>query len=146
MLKAEVTKDPGRGRDGKVSVKGRGRLGMECRWAVGRQAALLSQAQTRKRRNEWGLAGRRGGGVGSACEAGGKAATKSESWTAVEEVARESLHGQKLREQNRDRGGWGDAPHPAMGQRRKPAGSRLTWETGRHRPESRGPPSLEASS
>lgn len=47
MLKAEVTKDPGRGRDGKVSVKGRGRLGMECRWAVGRQAALLSQAQTR---------------------------------------------------------------------------------------------------
>lgn len=52
---------------------------------------------------EWGLAG--GRGAGRACEAGGKAATKSESWTAAEEVARESLHGQKLREQDGDGGG-----------------------------------------
>lgn len=66
---------------------------------------------------EWGLAG--GRGAGRACEAGGKAATKSESWTAAEEVARESLHGQKLREQDGDGGGGRPPPHHGT-----------TWEAG----------------
>lgn len=78
-----------------------------------------------------------GVGAGRACEAGDKVATKSESWTAAEEVARESLHGQKLREQDGDEG---VPPTPPTGWLRKPAGSRLAWETGRHHPKSRGPP------
>lgn len=36
--------------------------------------------------------------------------------------------------------GAGGAPRPTMGRRGKPVGSGLAWETGRHRPESRGSP------
>ena len=137
--------DPGRGRDGKVSVKVGGRLGMECRWTVW-QAGGSPQPGTDegRRKEEWCLAGCWGGGrdAGRAHEAGGKAATKSESWTAAEEVARESLHGQKLREQDGDRAPpapqWDDAgSRRALGLRGKLGGTA---------PSQGAPPSLEASS
>ena len=51
-----------------------------------------------------GPGGAPGAGAGRACEAGDRVATKSESWTAAEEAARESLHGQKLRERDGDEG------------------------------------------
>lgn len=56
--------DPGRGSDRKVSVKVRGRLGMECRWTVGGQEALLSQAQTRTDGKRVGLGRGQGRGQG----------------------------------------------------------------------------------
>lgn len=113
-MKAEATGRPRTRQGRKVSVKGRGPLGMECRWVAGRQAALLShQAQTRADGNvsgAWQGAGR--ARVGRACEAGGKQLQNQRAGLRWEEVARESLHGQKLREQNGDGGGWGDAPAP----------------------------------
>lgn len=78
-----------------------------------------------------------GAGARRACEAGDKVATKSESWTAAEEVARESLHGQKLREQDGDEGG---APPPPNGTAQEAGGLRAcvgNWEAP---PQVKGPP------
>lgn len=64
-------------------------------------------------------------------------ATKSESWTAAEEVARESLHGQKLREQDGDEAG---APPPLNGTAQEAGGLRAcvgNWEAP---PQVKGPP------
>lgn len=102
--------DPGRGRDGKVSVKVGGRLGMECRWTVW-QAGGSPQPGTDegRRKEEWCLAGCWGGGrdAGRAHEAGGKAATKSESRGGGQRVPPWA---------EATRAGWGrGAPRPPMG-------------------------------
>ena len=143
--KAEATGRPRtrQGREGECEGGRPAGDGMQVDSLAGRR---LSSARHRRGQTEreWCLAGCWGGGrdEGRACEAGGKAATKSESWTAAEEVARESLHGQKLREQDGD----GAPPAPQWDD----AGSRralgLRGKLGGTAPSQGAPPSLEASS
>ena len=133
--------DPGRGRDGKVSVKVGGRLGMECRWTVWRAGGSPQPGTDEGRRKESGAW--QGAGAGAGTRAGlMRLGVKQLQNQRAEEVARESLHGQKLREQDGD----GAPPAPPWDD----AGSRwalgLRGKLGGTAPSQGAPPSLEASS
>lgn len=138
--KRRQEEDPGRGRDGKVECEGAQPAGNGMQ-VDSRQAGGPPQPGTEEGRwnvsGAWQGAQGRGWGWGRACEAGDKVATKSESWTAAEEVARESLRGQKLREQDGDEGG---APCPLHGTARQASRLRAcvgNWEAP---PRVKGPP------
>ena len=137
--------DPGRGRDGKVSVKVGGRLGMECRWTVWRAGGSPQPGTDEGRRKESGAW--QGAGAGAGTRAGlmrlgvkqlqnQRAGLRRRRWPESPSMGRSY----------ESRMGTGRPPPPQWDD----AGSRralgLRGKLGGTAPSQGAPPSLEASS